>query len=84
MLLGSSLQVQHEAGLALVDGWLQLRVPAVSAVLIKRMRQALELMLAETVAGTGGGRKKGAGGLLSRQAQAVTAVLQQLLAAEAK
>jgi ATP-dependent RNA helicase DHX29 len=84
MLLGNSLQVQHEAGLVLVDGWLQLRVPAVSAVLIKRMRQALELVLEETVAGSVGGRKKAAGGLLGRQAQAVTAVLQQLLAAEAK
>lgn len=86
MLLGSSLQVLHEAGAVLVDGWLQLRVPAVSAVLIKRLRQALEWVLEDAVAaaGGGGGGKRAGGGLLGRQAQAVMAVLQQLLAAEGR
>lgn len=82
------LQVQHAAGLVLVDGWLQLRVPAVSAVLIKRLRQALEWVLLEGVAGAGGGGgqggRRGVGGLLGREAQGVTAVLQQLLASEVK
>ncbi len=80
------LQVQHAAGLVLVDGWLQLRVPAVSAVLIKRLRQALEWVLSEGVSGAGGahGSKRGSGGLLGREAQGVTAVLQQLLASEAR
>lgn len=91
-------QVVHDAGIVLVDGWLQIRVPAVSAVLIKRLRQALEGVLADAVRGThttgaagsgvGGGKGgKGGGsggGLLGRRAQAVTAVLQQLLAAELK
>lgn len=82
----SALQVQHAAGLVLVDGWLQLRVPAVSAVLIKRLRQALEWVLLEGVAGAGGGQggRRGVGGLLGREAQGVTAVLQQLLASEVK
>jgi hypothetical protein len=84
----SALQVQHAAGLVLVDGWLQLRVPAVSAVLVKRLRQALEWVLLEGVAGAGGGGgqggRRGVGGLLGREAQGVTAVLQQLLASEVK
>jgi len=84
MLLGSSLQVLHEAGAVLVDGWLQLRVPAVSAVLIKRLRQALEWVLEDAVAAAGVGGKRAGGGLLGRQAQAVMAVLQQLLAAEGR
>lgn len=89
MLLSSSLQVQHEAGCVLVDGWLTLRVPAVSAVLIKRLRQLLEGVLAGAVqsAAAGGGRggssssKGQAGGLLGQHALAVTAAMQQLLAA---
>jgi ATP-dependent RNA helicase DHX29 len=94
MLAGSSLCVQHEAGSVLVDGWLQLRVPAVSAVLIKRLRQLLDGVLAGAVkssagGGGGGGRQRGGGGGGSRgslagpHSLAVTAVVQQLLAAYA-
>jgi ATP-dependent RNA helicase DHX29 len=84
MLLSSSLTVHHEAGIVLIDGWLQIRVPAVSAVLIKRLRQALEWVLEEAVGAAGGSGRKAGGGLVGKHAQAVMTVLQQLLAAEAK
>lgn len=84
LLLGAgSLEVQHEAGLALLDCWLALRVPAATAVLLKRLRQALEAVLARAVGGAGRGGG-GSGGLLGRDALGVTRVLQQLLAAEAQ
>lgn len=88
MLAGSSLHVQHEAGLVVVDGWLQLRVPAVSAVLIKRLRQLLDGVLEGAVhsahgGGGGGGARSCGGGLVGQHALAVTAVVQQLLATHA-
>lgn len=81
MLLGGSLQVQHEAGLALVDGWIQVRVPAVLAVLIKKLRSALQMVLADGMPNSAAG-STGGGGLVGRRSQAVTAVLQRLLQAE--
>jgi hypothetical protein len=55
-------------------------------VLLKRLRQALEWVLLEGVAGAGGGQggRRGVRGLLGSEAQGVTAVLQQLLASEVK
>jgi hypothetical protein len=89
LLGGSAFTVQHEAGTVLLDGWLQIRVPAATAVLIKRLRQALEQVLAATVAvsaGGGGGRQQQqqqqGHGLLGRESMAVMGLVQQLLAAE--
>jgi hypothetical protein len=86
LLGGSAFTVQHEAGTVLLDGWLQIRVPAATAVLIKRLRQVLEQVLAATVAvsaGGGGGRQQQQGhGLLGRESMAVMGLVQQLLAAE--
>jgi hypothetical protein len=87
LLGGSAFTVQHETGTVLLDGWLQIRVPAATAVLIKRLRQALEQVLAATVAvsasGTGSRQQQQQGhGLLGRESMAVMGLVQQLLAAE--
>jgi hypothetical protein len=86
LLGGSAFTVQHEAGTVLLDGWLQIRVPAATAVLIKRLRQTLEQVLAATVAvsasGTGGRQQQQGHGLLGRESMAVMGLVQQLLAAE--
>jgi hypothetical protein len=87
LLGGSAFTVQHEAGTVLLDSWLQIRVPAATAVLIKRLRQALEQVLAATVAvtaGGGGGRQQQqqGHGLLGKESMAVMGLVQQLLASE--
>jgi hypothetical protein len=90
-----------------VDGWLQIKVPASTAVLIKRLREAVDLVLMRSVstssvtvsqqqqqqgslkgnashhAATAGSSPSCGTGLVSQQALAVMAVVQQLLAAEA-
>ncbi len=93
-LLCGSLSVQHEAGSALADGWLTLRMPAVDAVLLVRLRAALATVLGEAVTASGGGAQQahmrrrgggsdGGGGLCGQRVLSVTAVLTQLLLAEA-
>lgn len=90
LLGGNNCIIQHEAGTVLVDGWLQLRVPAATAVLIKRLREALEQVLTASVAaGAGGVQQQGSSsrpgkghGLLGKESMAVMSLVQQLLAAE--
>ena len=49
LLFGGALQVLHEAGAVLVDGWLRIRAPAPTAVLVKQLRAALDSLLAAKV-----------------------------------
>ncbi len=46
LLFGGALSVQHEAGCVLVDAWLRIRAAAPTAVLVKRLRAALDALLA--------------------------------------
>jgi ATP-dependent RNA helicase DHX29 len=45
LLFGGALEVRHEAGLVTVDGWLRIRAPAPTAVLVKKLRSALDALL---------------------------------------
>ncbi len=45
LLFGGALEVRHEAGLVTVDGWLRIRAPAPTAVLVKKLRAALDALL---------------------------------------
>ena len=49
LLFGGELTVLHEAGAVLVDGWLRIRAPATTAVLVKQLRAALDSLLAAKV-----------------------------------
>lgn len=55
-------QVLHEEGAILVNGWLRLLADAQTGVIIKKLRGALDSLLAARVAGGGGGRGGGRGG----------------------
>jgi ATP-dependent RNA helicase DHX57 len=46
LLFGGKITVKHEAGLLVLDGWLELRAPARIGVLVKEVRQALDALLA--------------------------------------
>lgn len=50
LLFGSELQVDHAAGKATVGGWVQLRVPGTTAALVRRLRVAMQELLAGKVA----------------------------------
>eukprot|EP00887_Chlorella_sp_A99_P005374 scaffold1.g5374.t1 len=45
LLFGGQLEVAHEAGYIAVDGWLRVRAPAQTAVLMKALRRALDAAL---------------------------------------
>ncbi|KAK9832693.1 hypothetical protein WJX81_000845 [Elliptochloris bilobata] len=49
LLFGGALAVQHEAGLVLVDDWLRIRASAPTAVLVKKLRAALDALLESKV-----------------------------------
>jgi hypothetical protein len=59
LLFGGTLAVQHEQGTILLNGWCHIPAPAQTAVLVKKVRDALDSLLEESVAGPG--RGKGAG-----------------------
>jgi hypothetical protein len=50
LLFGGAVEVQHAQGTATVDGKIQLRVDAQTAVLIKTLRVALDRELGERIA----------------------------------
>ncbi|KAI3433652.1 hypothetical protein D9Q98_003461 [Chlorella vulgaris] len=47
LLFGGALSVAHDSSYVQVDGWLRIRAPAQTAVLVKRLRQALDAMWRE-------------------------------------
>ncbi|CAK0787622.1 hypothetical protein CVIRNUC_010844 [Coccomyxa viridis] len=47
LLFGGALSVVHESGYVLVDDWLRIRASAPTAVLVKRLRGALDALLAD-------------------------------------
>ncbi|KAJ4833074.1 hypothetical protein Tsubulata_001048 [Turnera subulata] len=49
LLFGGSINVQHQTGLVIVDGWLKLTAPAQSAVLFKELRSTLHSLLRELI-----------------------------------
>ena len=49
LLFGGALSVVHESGYVLVDDWLRIRASAPTAVLVKRLRAALDALLADKV-----------------------------------
>lgn len=49
LLFGGALSVMHEGGYVLVDDWLRIRASAPTAVLVKKLRGALDALLADKV-----------------------------------
>ena len=49
LLFGGALTVNHEGGYVLVDDFLRIRASAPTAVLVKKLRAALEALLADKV-----------------------------------
>ncbi|KAL4528705.1 hypothetical protein Ndes2437A_g03253 [Nannochloris sp. 'desiccata'] len=49
LLFGGELEVDHAAGRVLIDGWLRVKVPAKSAALVRKLREALEALLEKKV-----------------------------------
>ncbi|PRW58696.1 helicase domain-containing [Chlorella sorokiniana] len=49
LLFGGSLAVAHDSSYVQVDGWLRIRAPAQTAVVIKRLRAALDALLERKV-----------------------------------
>ena len=49
LLFGGALSVVHEGGYVLVDDWLRIRASAPTAVLVKKLRAALDALLADKV-----------------------------------
>ena len=49
LLFGGALSVVHESGYVLVEDWLRIRASAPTAVLVKRLRAALDALLADKV-----------------------------------
>lgn len=80
------MKVQHESGIVILGDWLQIKVPAVTAVLLKRLREAVDHVLTATVAASNHSSKNNSGGsvggLLAQNAVAVMGMVQQLLAGE--
>jgi ATP-dependent RNA helicase DHX29 len=49
LLFGGSINVQHQTGLVIIDGWLKLNAPAQIAVLFKELRLTLHSILKELI-----------------------------------
>ncbi|KAF1887143.1 hypothetical protein Lal_00040740 [Lupinus albus] len=49
LLFGGSINVQHQSGLIIIDGWLKLTAPAQIAVLFKELRLTLHSILKELI-----------------------------------
>lgn len=80
LLFGGEMQVLHDAGEVLVDGWLRARAPAQTAVLCKQLRALLDGELQRRIeAGRGGEEQRQAGGKDAR-ADDVMATVAKVLA----
>ncbi|XVE67464.1 hypothetical protein DITRI_Ditri08aG0163400 [Diplodiscus trichospermus] len=49
LLFGGLINIQHQSGLVVIDGWLKLTAPAQTAVLCKELRSALHSMLKKLI-----------------------------------
>lgn len=49
LLFGGALRVVHEEGLVLIDDWIRIRAAAPTAVLVKRLRAALDALLEKRI-----------------------------------
>jgi len=49
LLFGGTINVQHQTGRVIVDGWLEMNAPAQTAVLFKELRGALDTVLQERI-----------------------------------
>ncbi|XP_022922708.1 DExH-box ATP-dependent RNA helicase DExH7, chloroplastic [Cucurbita moschata] len=49
LLFGGSINVQHQSGIVIIDGWLKLTAPAQIAVLFKELRLTLHSILKELI-----------------------------------
>ncbi|CAM6038869.1 unnamed protein product [Sphagnum compactum] len=49
LLFGGAINVQHQSGRVIVDGWLEMNAPAQTAVLFKELRIALDSVLQERI-----------------------------------
>lgn len=53
LLFGGDLEVAHAEGYVTIDAWIRIRAPAQTAVLVKRLRAALDRLLERQVAAPG-------------------------------
>ncbi|XVF68240.1 hypothetical protein PTKIN_Ptkin10aG0189200 [Pterospermum kingtungense] len=49
LLFGGLINIQHQSGVVIIDGWLKLTAPAQTAVLCKELRSALHSILKEMI-----------------------------------
>ncbi|XP_010256331.1 PREDICTED: DExH-box ATP-dependent RNA helicase DExH7, chloroplastic isoform X1 [Nelumbo nucifera] len=49
LLFGGSINIQHQTGMVVIDGWLKLKAPAQTAVLFKELRLTLHAVLKELI-----------------------------------
>ena len=49
MLFGGRMSIKHNEGYVMIDDWIRVRTAAPTAVLIKRLRQALDMLLRQKV-----------------------------------
>jgi hypothetical protein len=49
LLFGGDLEVRHEEGYVLVDNWIRIRVAAPTAVLVKKLRLAIDGLLQQKI-----------------------------------
>ncbi|KAG9147531.1 hypothetical protein Leryth_007315 [Lithospermum erythrorhizon] len=49
LLFGGSINVQHQTGLIVIDGWLKIKAPAQTAVLFKELRSILRSIFKELI-----------------------------------
>lgn len=58
LLFGTSLQVQHVDAQSTVNGWVKVRCPAQTAVLLQRVREALDWLLQRRLEGSEDAREQ--------------------------
>jgi hypothetical protein len=49
LLFGGELEVRHEEGCVLVDNWIRIKVAAPTAVLVKKLRLAIDGLLQQKI-----------------------------------
>ena len=49
MLFGGEIRIFHDECYVLIDGWIRIRAPAPHAVLIRKLRQALDMLLKQKI-----------------------------------
>ena len=66
LLFGNSeIEVQHSSGSLVIDGWIHMRAPAMIAVLVREMRDALLCDFSKRVSRGGAFQSSGDGGMSS-------------------